>query len=73
MPEPGPDPKPPPSFTAADAARAGFLMLSVNALCAGIGAGIGAILGALVPLALAGFFIGFGVAVAMVARRYRAR
>lgn len=46
-------------------------MLAVNALCAGIGAGIGELFGALVPLALAGFFVGFGVAVAVVARRYR--
>jgi hypothetical protein len=58
-------------FTGADATKAGMLMLAVNALCAGIGAAIGELLGALVPLALAGFFIGFGVAVAVVARRYR--
>jgi type IV secretory pathway TrbD component len=46
-------------------------MLSVNALCAGAGAGIGALVGAIVPLALAGFFVGFGVAVWFVARRFR--
>jgi hypothetical protein len=50
-----------------------MMMLAVNALCAGVGAGVGALVGALVPLALAGFFIGFGVAVAFVIRRFGER
>jgi hypothetical protein len=60
-------------ITAADAAKAGVLMLAVNGLCAGVGAGIGALVGAIVPLALAGFFIGFGAAIAVVIRRFSVR
>jgi len=58
-------------FTAADAARAGMLMLAVNGLCAGVGAALGALLGVLVPLLLAGFFVGFGAAVWIVTWRFR--
>jgi hypothetical protein len=57
----------------ADVAAAGFLMLSVNLLCAGVGAGIGALVGALVPLLLVGFFVGFGLAIYVVAGRFRTR
>ena len=46
-------------MTGADAAGAGFLMLAVNVVCAGIGAGIGALIGAVVPFALIGFAVGF--------------
>ena len=60
-----------PGFTGRDAAGAGFLLLSVNLACAGIGAGIGALIGALVPLLIAGFFVGFGVGIYVVARRFR--
>ncbi|HZO76561.1 MAG TPA: hypothetical protein VFB39_00855 [Solirubrobacteraceae bacterium] len=60
-------------ITGADAAKAGMLMLTVNCLCAGIGAAVGAAIGAIVPLALVGFFVGFGVAIAFVIRRYSAR
>jgi hypothetical protein len=60
-----------PGFTGSDAAAAGFLMLSVNLICAGIGAGIGALVGALVPFLIVGFFAGFGLAVYVVARRFR--
>ena len=35
-------------------------MLAVNGLCVGVGAGVGALVGATVPLALVGFFVGFG-------------
>lgn len=56
--------------TGRDAAGAGFLMLAVNALCAGVGAAIGAALGALVPGLIAGFFIGFAVAIRFVAKRF---
>lgn len=59
--------------TGRDAAGAGFLMLSVNAVCAGIGAGIGAAIGALVPLLIVGFLIGFGVGIRVVAKRFGAR
>jgi hypothetical protein len=60
-------------ITAADAAKAGVLMLTVNGLCAGVGAAVGALVGAIVPLALAGFFIGFGAAIAVVIRRFSER
>ncbi len=60
-------------ITAADAAKAGALMLAVNGVCTGAGAGVGALLGIPVPLALAGFFIGFAAAIAVVIRRYSER
>ncbi len=60
-----------PPFTGRDAAGAGALMLSVNAICAGVGAGIGALVGAVVPLLLAGFFIGFFLGTRVVAKRFR--
>ena len=65
-------PEPRPRVTGRDAAGAGFLMLSVNALCAGIGAAIGAALGALVPCLIAGFFVGFGLAIRVVIKRFGA-
>jgi hypothetical protein len=58
-------------MTGRDAAGAGALLLAVNALCAGAGAGIGALLGAVVPLALAGFGIGFFLGIAIVIKRFR--
>jgi hypothetical protein len=61
-----------PRVTGRDAAGAGFLMLSANAVCAGIGAAIGALVGALVPLLIAGFLIGFGVGIRVVAKRFGA-
>ena len=60
-----------PPFTGRDAAGAGALMLSVNAICAGVGAGIGALVGAVVPLLLAGFLIGFFLGIRVVAKRFR--
>lgn len=57
-------------MTGRDAAGAGFLMLAVNALCAGVGAAIGAAFGALAPGLIAGFFIGFAVAIRFVAKRF---
>jgi F0F1-type ATP synthase assembly protein I len=66
-------PRPGSRSTAADAAKAGALMLAVNGLCAGVGAAVGVLLGPIVPLALAGFFIGFGAAIAVVIRRYSER
>jgi hypothetical protein len=58
-------------LTGRDAAGAGALLLSVNAMGAGAGAGIGALVGALVPLLLVGFFIGFFLGIAVVANRFR--
>lgn len=58
-------------MTGRDAAGAGFLLLAVNAVCAGIGAGIGALVGAVVPLLIVGFFIGFGVGIWVVIKRFR--
>lgn len=65
-------PEPRPRVTGRDAAGAGFLMLSVNAVCAAIGAGLGAAVGLLVPGLIAGFLIGFGLAVRVVAKRFGA-
>ncbi|MGA2469307.1 MAG: hypothetical protein ABSG64_01285 [Solirubrobacteraceae bacterium] len=45
-------------------------MLAVNLLCAGVGAGLGALVGATVPLALAGFGVGFFLGIGVVARRF---
>lgn len=59
--------------TGRDAAGAGFLMLSVNAVCAAIGAGIGAAIGAMVPGLIAGFFVGFGLAIRAVIKRFGMR
>jgi hypothetical protein len=60
-----------PPFSGRDAAGAGGLLLSVNLLCAGVGAGIGAVVGAVVPLAMGGFFVGFFLGIAVVAKRFR--
>jgi hypothetical protein len=53
-----------------DVAGAGFVLLSVNLVCAGIGAGIGALVGALVPLLIAGFFTGFFLGIAFVIKQF---
>jgi hypothetical protein len=58
-------------ITGRDAAGAGMLMLSVNLLCAAVGAGVGALVGALVPLLLVGFFIGFFLGIRVVAKRFQ--
>ena len=58
-------------LTGRDAAGAGALLMSVNLVCAGIGAGIGALIGSVVPLLLVGFFIGFFLGIAVVAKRFR--
>jgi hypothetical protein len=60
-----------PPITGRDAAGAGALLLSVNLICAGLGAGLGALVGALVPLLLVGFFIGFFLGIYVVAKRFR--
>ncbi len=59
-----------PPVTGRDVAGAGALMLSVNLMCAAVGAGIGALLGAVVPLAIVGFLIGFLVGMRVVAKRF---
>jgi hypothetical protein len=61
-----------PSVTGKDVAGAGFLMLSVNLLCAAAGAGLGALVGATVPLLLVGFGLGFFLGIYVVAKRFRA-
>lgn len=53
-----------------DVAGAGFLLLSVNLACAGIGAGVGAVVGALGPLLVVGFFVGFFLGIYVVVRRF---
>lgn len=60
-----------PTVTGRDVAGAGALMLSVNLMCAGIGAGVGALVGHVVALAVAGFLVGFFVGIYVVARRFR--
>ena len=60
-----------PPITGRDAAGAGALLLSVNLICAGLGAALGALVGALMPLLLVGFFIGFFLGIYVVARRFR--
>jgi hypothetical protein len=71
MPEP-PERQPAKPITGRDAAGAGFLMLAVNAVCAGLGAALGAAVGALVPGLIAGFLIGLGVAIRVVIKRFGA-
>jgi hypothetical protein len=60
-----------PPVTGSDVVGAGFLMLSANLLCAGVGALIGIPLGAVVPLAIIGFLIGFLVGIRVVINRFR--
>jgi hypothetical protein len=60
-----------PPVTGRDAAGAGALLLSVNVVCAAVGAGIGALVHAVIPLLLVGFFIGFFLGIRVVARRFR--
>lgn len=60
-----------PPLNGKDVAGAGALLLSVNVVCAGIGAGLGALVGAVVPLFLAGFLVGFLAGIAVVINRFR--
>lgn len=60
-----------PPVTGRDAAGAGALLLSVNAVCAAIGAGVGALLGAVAPGLVAGIIVGFFWGIFVVARRFR--
>jgi F0F1-type ATP synthase assembly protein I len=59
-----------PPLSGRDVAGAGALLLSVNLVCAAIGAGIGALFGVVVPLFLVGFCIGFFLGIYVVARRF---
>ena len=59
-----------PPLSGRDVAGAGALLLSVNLVCAAIGAGIGALFGVVVPLLLVGFCIGFFLGIYVVARRF---
>jgi hypothetical protein len=59
-----------PSISGRDVAGAGALLLSVNLVCAGIGAGLGALVGLTIPLMLVGFFIGFFLGIYVVSRRF---
>ena len=60
-----------PPLSGRDVAGAGALLLSVNLVCAAIGAGIGAAFGITVPLMLLGFSIGFFLGIYVVFRRFR--
>ncbi len=50
---------------------AGFLLLSTNLLCVGLGAGIGAVVNAVLSLAAVGFFVGFFSGIWVVYTRFR--
>ena len=58
-------------MTGKDVAGAGAFLLSINLLCAAIGAGIGALVGAVVPLFLVGFLAGFLLGIYVVTKRFR--
>ncbi len=60
-----------PPLTGKDVAGAGAFLLSINLLCAAIGAGIGALVGAVVPLFLVGFLAGFLLGIYVVTKRFR--
>jgi hypothetical protein len=60
-----------PPVTGRDVAGAGALLLTVNLLCAAIGAGLGALIHATVPLMLLGFGIGFFLGIYVVSKRFR--
>jgi hypothetical protein len=60
-----------PPMSGRGVAGAGFLLLSVNLACAGVGAGIGALVGATVPLLITGFFVGFFLGIYVVIRSFR--
>ncbi len=60
-----------PPLTGKDVAGAGVFLLSINLLCAGIGAGLGALVGAVVPLFLVGFLGGFVLGIYVVTKRFR--
>jgi hypothetical protein len=59
-----------PPVTGRDVAGAGALLLSVNAICAAVGAGIGALVDAVIPLMLLGFGVGFFLGIRVVAKRF---
>jgi hypothetical protein len=52
-------------------AAAGGLLIGTVIFCAAIGIGIGALIGAAAPLAVAGAFVGFGLGMWLVYRRFR--
>ena len=57
--------------TGRDAAGAGALMLVVNILCAAAGAGLGSLAGATVAGLIAGFCVGFFLAIRVVVKRFQ--
>jgi hypothetical protein len=59
-----------PPLSGRDVAGAGALLLTVNLVCAAIGAGIGALVGAVRPLLLVGFGIGFFLGIYVVTKRF---
>jgi hypothetical protein len=52
-------------------AAAGGLLIGTVIFCAAIGIGIGALIGAAAPFAVAGAFVGFGLGMWLVYRRFR--
>jgi hypothetical protein len=59
-----------PPLSGKDVAGAGALLLSVNLVCAAVGAGVGELAGALVPLFLVGFGLGFFAGIYVVIKRF---
>jgi hypothetical protein len=60
-----------PPVSGRDVAGAGALLLTVNLLCAGIGAGLGALVRLTVPFMLLGFAVGFFLGIYVVVNRFR--
>lgn len=58
-------------MTGRDVAGAGALMLSVNLMCAAVGAGVGALVGHVMTFAVVGFLVGFFAGIYVVTRRFR--
>ena len=52
-------------------AVAGSYLLATNAICTGIGVGLGVLVDAVLPLAVAGFFVGFFLGIWVVYRRFK--
>ena len=52
-------------------AIAGSYLLAVNAICTAIGVGLGVLADAVLPLAVAGFFVGFFLGIWVVYRRFK--
>lgn len=59
------------TWTGADAAGAGALLVAAMLVVAGVGYGLGSFVGLEVPAGLIGLFVGFGAGMWLVYARYR--